>query len=284
MRTSISDVYPIAGHSVPRKPEWRSFLINYFKAWSTYPVNRARESPLLTPFASTSSSIQPYVYFVTAGEADGWVPGAAKPVVRKNRRQSWTEVVPKTAWEGGVDPEELAKNLLGIDEGNEEFGDEEEPDMAPVQFDLLWNVNVAQKAAQARKLASATEQGGKVHFFDEAPDPRTTTTKLRTRKLSGVDKPPVTITIVESSESTTPSSSPSSPTSPQSPYDPSARLNKRFFGSTVERRLRACKNAGLPRRLSQDPHYMLVRTTGGREILVHREELEEPVIDYGLED
>ena len=31
-------------------------------------------------------------------------------------------------WEGGVDPEELAKNLLGIEEGDEEFAEEDGED------------------------------------------------------------------------------------------------------------------------------------------------------------
>lgn len=250
-----------------------------------YPVNRSREIPLLTPFASTSSSIQPYIYFVSAGEADGWVPGA-EPVIRKTRRQSWIEVVPKTVWEGGVDPAELAKNLLGIDEGDEEEqgeqgDDEDESEMAPIQFDPSWTVNAPHRSAKAAHVNRANARD-KVHFFEEAPDPRTMTKDNGELSGTGVDKSPsVKITIVASSESTTPSSA-SEPTSPQ--FDPSSRLNKRFFGSSVERRLRACKNAGLPRRLSQDPHYILVRTLGGREILVHREELEEPAIDYGLED
>lgn len=175
--------------------------------------------------------------------------------------------MPKTVWEGGVDPEELAKNLLGISEDNEEEEGalvEEVEMVEPIEFNTSWNVNASQRPAKV-----VPTRGG-VHFFEETLDPRAATKGMR---LRGNKRPRTDITITEGLSR-----------SKSSQTDPSNHLDKRLFGSTVERRLRACKNAGLPRRLSQDPHYILVRTIGGREILVHREELEQPVIDYGLED
>lgn len=102
----------------------------------------------------------------------------ARETLAKGRRKSWTEVVPKTIWEGGFEGD----NLDEIDEEVERVA------MEPVSFDEGYNVS--RPAVTTRSVT--TKRGGLgvgVHFFDDVPR---APVNPRLEKLSS-ELPPVSI-------------------------------------------------------------------------------------------
>ncbi len=103
---------------MPRKPEWRTFLIKLFRSFATMPGSNGT-SPLFMHAVGTGSSI----FIPCAGIPFPLVPNEevecnkrkAREVLRANRRKSWTEVVPKTTWEGGFDEmDEIIEEAKGV--------------------------------------------------------------------------------------------------------------------------------------------------------------------------
>ncbi|KLO07769.1 hypothetical protein SCHPADRAFT_894380 [Schizopora paradoxa] len=146
------------GHFVPRKPEWRAFLIDLFKAFAGSSASGSSNASAL------------YMRNIGVGSSGAFVPCGgipypllpnrdeevkkkkAREAITKSRRKSWTEVVPKTIWEGGVDE---------MDEIDEEV---EETEMEPIKFDEKFSFGAA--AAPALK---GLDPNARVHFFENVP-------------------------------------------------------------------------------------------------------------------
>lgn len=250
------------GHFVPRKPEWRAFLIELFKSFSS------------SSGGSNASSL--FMRNIGVGSSDTFIPCAgipypllpnrdaevnkkkARDALMKNRRKSWTEVVPKSIWEGGLDE---------MDEIDEEA---EENEMEPIKFDGKFSFGAA-AAPKSKALDLTLDPSARVHFFENVPR------KVQANPRSGS----------ASSDSSSTISTPScysddgvleSPPSPSRQFKPTAPASILLKESDFVAKNGKGNKAGVVRhgpssrpsskKVQLGGKVLRVKTIGGREIVV----------------
>ncbi len=221
--------------------------------------------------------------FSPGGQTDS-AKTEARVAIRKSRRKSWTEVMPRTAWEGGFDE---------MDEIDEET---EGPGMAPVKFDDGYSIGVAAAAEAATALG--VNPNAQVHFF--ADDPRNARAPARSGSASP-DSAKSSISIDISTPST-PScysddglSEPSpSPRPLHKPTVPASILLKKSDFAPKNGRTKAggagrrasfqAVAAGLKKAEPLGAGGLRFKTTGGREIVLQSSyEPDEVPFDYAID-
>jgi len=205
----------------------------------------------------------------------------AREAIRKSRRKSWTEVVLKTAWEGGFDE---------MDEIDEEV---EETPMEPVKFDEGYSIG-----GTATTAAKGGDLNARVHFFADA------SRKARVANRSG------SVASDSGSSMSIEISTPSTPScysddglaepapSPGPRYKPTVPASILLKNSDFVSKGTNVKAGGFRRRASFQPIAKTVtlkkeepfatglrlQTTGGREIvLLSSYEVEEAPFDYAID-
>lgn len=240
---------------MPRKPEWRKFLIEFFKSFAEE-CGASDASPLFmhaignqSPAFVSSTGI-PF-RFMPDEEAARRKRKACQ-ALRANRRKSWIEVVPKTFWEGGLD---LA------DEIREEA--EEGNSMEPVKFEDGYDIG-----ASATNNYKGIDPSTRVHFFDVAPRK-----VLNSRSGSASSETSSTSLSLELSTPSTPScySDDGSPPSPRRGFQPTIPASILLKETDFAVKTKKPEPASTYRRRSSVQHgakILRVQTIGGRDIVV----------------
>lgn len=250
-----------SGHFVPRKPEWRKFLIEFFKSFAEE-TGTSAASPLFmhaignTSPAFVSSTGIPF-RFMPDEEAARRKRKACQ-ALRANRRKSWIEVVPKTFWEGGLDL---------VDEIREEAEMEEGNGMEPVKFEDGYDMS-----ASATNNYKGIDPSSRVHFFNVAPRK----VPVNSRSGSASSETSSNSLSLELSTPSTPSSysddgSSVSPPSPRRGFQPTAPASILLKETDFAAKTKKLSSASTYRRrssLQPGAKVLRVQTIGGRDIVV----------------
>jgi len=264
------------GHFVPRKPEWRTFLIELFKSFARAPVGSGASPLFMHTIGTGSSSFVP-----SAGVPYPLLPDReaeskktkAREALRKNRRKSWTEVVPKTVWEGGFEE---------MDEIDEEA---EEPGMEPIKFDKAYSVGATTASAPSSKGNAG------IHSFDNVP--RKVPAKSRSGSASS-ESSSASVSLTLSTPSTpscySDDGSSESPPPPRPRFQPtvptSILLKDSDFAAktnTVGTVRRRPSSQPTSKKVQPVGKILRVQTIGGREIVVQSSyDGDEAPFDYAI--
>ncbi|KLO09457.1 hypothetical protein SCHPADRAFT_943633 [Schizopora paradoxa] len=275
------------GHYVPRQSQWRTFLIELLGAFAKSPDSASGSvtvPPLFQPKfhgidMQTSAFANAMLPFAPGSASDVAKPKAQEPV-RKSRRKSWTEVMPRTAWEGGFEE---------MDEIDEE--ETEVAAMEPVKFDEGYSFG-----ATAATITKGLDPSARVHFF-EADAPGGTRASPRPKSDSATSfnidvSTPSTPSSYSDDGLSEPSPTPSPRFQPTVPA--SILLKKSDFTSKSDR----AKAGGSGRRASFQINLgngkkvevevpeggLRFKTTGGREIVLQSSyEPDEVPFDYAID-